>query len=665
MARTDAMVLGAGIVGTSIALHLAKRGLSVALVDRRGVGEETSYGNTGVIGSTVYPAAFPRRLARLARIALKRAPEANYHLRALPRVLRWLLAFRAASTETRLEETAHLMRPLLSRAVAEHEVLLGESGATRYLRKNGFLTLYRTDRALASLWKELALAVELDVAIKFHEAEQARELEPSLAPVFQAAVHWRDVASLTNPLAVTQAYAARFAALGGIVLTGDARSLHRAAGRWRVATPEGPVDADVAVVALGPWTPDVLGPRGIHLPLAVKRGYHRHFGAHGNAMLTRPVVDVENGYAMAPMEQGIRVTTGAEFTDRDCARDPGPARPRAADRQDVVSARRAGGGDAVDGEPAVLRRFAARHRPGARPSRPVARLWPRPRGAEPRPGHRPADRRDDDGRRAVLRPGALRRGAVCVRSADRKIVVLRRLGRAAVFEVPPFAEIILEAFAHEGGFEAVAILPRGRRDAGVTRCARRREAVERGAEIEVRFARARSKRPVAAAGVWRWRSVRLIRADEPDVDRDAARMLGVERDVAEHEQAGFVHVGIEHGLELIGARLLRPGDDRAHRAHRPIAVVDLQVKALRGEPRLGPCEGFGCRAPQDALRRLVAGDAPAREVESARVADVLAYRRRDIGEADEAGRQPGVLGACMRRDRCDGGERDREKPEVS
>ena len=36
MARTDAIVLGAGIVGISAALHLAKRGLAVALVDRRG-----------------------------------------------------------------------------------------------------------------------------------------------------------------------------------------------------------------------------------------------------------------------------------------------------------------------------------------------------------------------------------------------------------------------------------------------------------------------------------------------------------------------------------------------------------------------------------------------------------------------------------------------------
>ena len=41
------MVLGAGIVGTSIAVHLVNRGLSVALIDRQGAGEGTSYGNAG------------------------------------------------------------------------------------------------------------------------------------------------------------------------------------------------------------------------------------------------------------------------------------------------------------------------------------------------------------------------------------------------------------------------------------------------------------------------------------------------------------------------------------------------------------------------------------------------------------------------------------------
>jgi D-amino-acid dehydrogenase len=74
MARTDAIVLGAGIVGTSIALHLAKRGLGVALLDRRAPGEETSYGNAGVIeGNTVFPPAFPSQFSALLRVALKRA----------------------------------------------------------------------------------------------------------------------------------------------------------------------------------------------------------------------------------------------------------------------------------------------------------------------------------------------------------------------------------------------------------------------------------------------------------------------------------------------------------------------------------------------------------------------------------------------------------------
>ena len=85
MARTDALVLGAGIVGTSIALHLVKRGLSVALVDRRPPGSETSYGNAGVIESnTLFPHPFPQGLGALLRIALKQAPEANYHLSFLP-----------------------------------------------------------------------------------------------------------------------------------------------------------------------------------------------------------------------------------------------------------------------------------------------------------------------------------------------------------------------------------------------------------------------------------------------------------------------------------------------------------------------------------------------------------------------------------------------------
>jgi D-amino-acid dehydrogenase len=323
MARTDAIVLGAGIVGTSVALHLVKRGLSVALIDRQGAGEATSYGNAGAIeGDTVFPPAFPASWSSILRIALKQAPEANYHLSFLPRIAPWLLAFRAASTPERLVETAHAMRPLFGRAVAEHEALMAEADATRYLRKNGWLRLYRHDRALDALQPELGLADEFGIPHAVLDTDATRALEPSLAPVFRHAVHWQGTASVTNPLAVTRAYAARFRALGGIMLNGDVRSLHRAGTRWRVDTDEGPVDASDAVVALGPWAGDFLAAYDIRLPLAVKRGYHRHFSARGNAGLSRTVVDMENGYCLAPMEQGIRLTTGLEIAARDAVPTP-------------------------------------------------------------------------------------------------------------------------------------------------------------------------------------------------------------------------------------------------------------------------------------------------------------------------------------------------------
>jgi len=318
MARTDAIVLGAGIVGTSIALHLVKRGLSVALIDRAGVGEQTSFGNAGIIeGNTVFPPAFPSGLRALARVAFKRATEANYHLWYLPQVAPWLLQFRAASRPQRLIETARLIRPLMARAVAEHETLLAEAGAGHYLRKTGWLKIYRSERAFAALKPEFDLAAEFGLPLQAMDVAGARALEPSLNAVFARAVFWPQAASVSNPLAVTRAYAARFRQLGGVTVNGDARSLHRVGDRWRVETNEGGVDAPEVVVALGPWAGELLRPLGLKLPLTVKRGYHRHFRGAGNAQLTRPVLDADVGYVVTPMEMGLRMTTGVEFAARD------------------------------------------------------------------------------------------------------------------------------------------------------------------------------------------------------------------------------------------------------------------------------------------------------------------------------------------------------------
>ena len=210
-------------------------------------------------------------------------------------------------------EFAEQMRPLFSHAISEHEALMAEADATRYLRKEGWLKLYRSESGFRDTAREREVAAKFGLEQRVLDQDAARALEPSLAPVFHRAVHWPGAASVSNPLAVTRAYAARFRALGGVTLNGDARTLRRDGKVWRVDAEEGPVNSPNLVVALGPWAPDILDPLGIKLPMAVKRGYHRQFRPQGNAGLTRPVVDTEIGYCLAPMEQGIRLTTGAEF----------------------------------------------------------------------------------------------------------------------------------------------------------------------------------------------------------------------------------------------------------------------------------------------------------------------------------------------------------------
>ena len=70
------------------------------------------------------------------------------------------------------------------------------------------------------------------------------------------------------------------------------------------------------------WSNRVLKPLGYRFPLGIKRGYHMHYRAHGNAVLNHAVLDAERGYLLAPMVRGIRLTTGAELARFDAPPSP-------------------------------------------------------------------------------------------------------------------------------------------------------------------------------------------------------------------------------------------------------------------------------------------------------------------------------------------------------
>jgi D-amino-acid dehydrogenase len=320
----DVIVLGAGIVGASTAIHLQKRGRSVALIDRREPGEETSYGNTGLIQREgVVPYPFPRDPALIARYALNLLPEGYVHWSALPWIAPWLYRYWRASTPERLAATARAAKPLIERCVIEHDALLAEAGIAGMARRTGYLRIYRTANArAAALLKDTGDREAYGVNFQPLDAAGVVELEPHLKGGIAGGVLMPDPVSVPDPGAVTKAYANLLEERGGHVARGEARTLERAGGKWRVQTSAGSATGAAAVVALGPWSSDVFRKFGYRFPLGVKRGYHMHYTAIGNASLSRPVLDAESGYVLTPMSQGIRLTTGAEFTTRDARPTP-------------------------------------------------------------------------------------------------------------------------------------------------------------------------------------------------------------------------------------------------------------------------------------------------------------------------------------------------------
>lgn len=318
MARCDVLVLGAGIVGVSVALHLQARGRAVTLMDRGAPGEGTSFGNAGVIeGSALLPVGFPQDVSTLARHALKLSAESNYHMLALPGLAGWLLRYWRNSTPAGLEATARDLRPLMNRARAEHHALAEPAGAMGLLTPSGWMKLYRTRSGYDATARERALADELGVAYSALDTEGALALEPYLRPTFRQAIHWHDCDNCSDPGGLVKAYAALFESRGGLRVEGDARSLRRNGALWRVETAEGPVDGAEVVVTLGPWSLDVMKPLGIDVPLVSKRGYHVHLAPEGGMSLGRALVDVAGGYALQNTRYGIRLTTGVELAGRD------------------------------------------------------------------------------------------------------------------------------------------------------------------------------------------------------------------------------------------------------------------------------------------------------------------------------------------------------------
>ena len=315
--QADVVVLGAGIVGVSAAHAARQRGLSVILVDRREPGEETSYGNAGILSSgSILPLNQPSLWSALPNYVTNRHAALRWNPAWAIRNIDWLARFLANATPSRSRPRATALHGLIGASLKLHREWIVQAGAAQRIRETGWLKAWRSD-AVDAAKREQAFLAEYGIASQLLDRQAISALEPNILPVYKVGLLHTQTASVDSPGSVVKAYAKMFAGLGGEIRRSDIRAIIPDGEGWRVALADGEISARHVVVALGPWSADLLTPLGYRVPLAFERGYHREFKSNPARSLQRPIHDAEGSFLMTPMEQGIRVTSGVELTARD------------------------------------------------------------------------------------------------------------------------------------------------------------------------------------------------------------------------------------------------------------------------------------------------------------------------------------------------------------
>ncbi|WP_030072899.1 NAD(P)/FAD-dependent oxidoreductase [Halomonas alkaliantarctica] len=309
------VVLGAGMVGVSIAWHLQQRGHQVTLVDRRQPGRETSFGNAGIIQrEAVRPYPFPRDMKTILSVLPNNRVDIRYRPAGMINAASPLLSYWHNSSSRLYKKIVPEYASLIQLCLKTHAPMIEAAKADHLVRREGWLEIYRTPSKLYKRVKEAEEARDLyGVQFSVLDRDTLVEKEPDISSDIIGAIHWLDPWTVADPGGLVAAYAEAFTQLGGRILQTDIQGLKQQGERWQVDTAAECLEADNVAVALGPWAGSWMKGLGYHFPTFVKRGYHMHYATQAPAKLHYWLMDAEVGYLLAPMNAGVRLTTGAEL----------------------------------------------------------------------------------------------------------------------------------------------------------------------------------------------------------------------------------------------------------------------------------------------------------------------------------------------------------------
>lgn len=348
------LVLGSGVIGVSSAYHLAQAGHEVTVLDRQpAVGLETSFANAGEVSPGYSaPWAAPGIPLKAIKWLFQRHAPLVIRPQADPAMWRWMAQMLANCTAARYELNKGRMLRL---AAYSREVLAGlraQTGIEYDQRTQGTLQLFRTGAQLDASVKDTAVLDRFGVPYQVLDVDGCIAAEPGLAAVRAKIAgglrlpgdETGDCFKFTGALAQL-ARAQGVAFRHGTAILGIERDGARIAG---VRTDSGMWRADAYVVALGSYSPRLLAPLGLRVPVYPVKGYSLTLPVlEPSAAPESTIMDETHKVAITRLGDRIRVAGMAEIAGFDLS-----LRQRRLDTvRHVVHDLFPGGGDPARAEP--------------------------------------------------------------------------------------------------------------------------------------------------------------------------------------------------------------------------------------------------------------------------------------------------------------------------
>ena len=314
--RLSVAIIGAGIVGCSVALALAKEGCKVTVFDRAEPGAGTSYGNAGaIVTGSITPSATPAVIKSLPAYVVDRRSPAVLRLHHTLKALPWMLRFMAAGTPGAVDRIAAAMHPLVSRALIAHQDFAASAAVSDLLTQEGWLKVYASAKEFEGSSLERRLMARFGVVHEILENRSILDLEPGLDPVLcHRGVYQPKAGNVRFPRGLAAAYLQAAIDRGASVIRENVNAIDvQDDSRAAVRCEGNRYGFDRIVVAAGAWSAGLARQLGDRISLDAERGYHLSFGPGSERLLHRPVVFPALGFVLSPMHDGLRLVSGDEL----------------------------------------------------------------------------------------------------------------------------------------------------------------------------------------------------------------------------------------------------------------------------------------------------------------------------------------------------------------